>query len=285
MSSEMNYIDGANNVSADIFGLFLPVSEENDLYTFLGDTVLQAEPMKLNLKKTQELNITEMGVVCSVVKLSDTVGGGTEVIGKLIPMGGTSTSRQTSYSVMSAKYLNDILNCFREAPSPYDKLVPVEDMFLQLLELLNNKVQSYDGPGNRITETARVLLRMFNGFNFITRAQVQKELVKLDAKCSPWLHLYRVVRLLNIAVIFNNDNIAAIYQHIISVAKLQFNVKDIPALKATLDLDVSDDQDISGERMNIQVTGIESTTDYLKIVKQANVKNAEKCTILYGVRG
>ena len=226
-----------------------------------------------------------MGVVCSVVKLSDTVGGGTEVIGKLIPMGGTSTSRQTSYSVMSAKYLNDILNCFREAPSPYDKLVPVEDMFLQLLELLNNKVQSYDGPGNRITETARVLLRMFNGFNFITRAQVQKELVKLDAKCSPWLHLYRVVRLLNIAVIFNNDNIAAIYQHIISVAKLQFNVKDIPALKATLDLDVSDDQDISGERMNIQVTGIESTTDYLKIVKQANVKNAEKCTILYGVRG
>ena len=126
---------------------------------------------------------------------------------------------------------------------------------------------------------------MFNGFNFITRAQVQKELVKLDAKCSPWLHLYRVVRLLNIAVIFNNDNIAAIYQHIISVAKLQFNVKDIPALKATLDLDVSDDQDISGERMNIQVTGIGSTTDYLKIVKQANVKNAEKCTILYGVRG
>ena len=281
----MNYIDGANNVSADIFGLFLPVSEENDLYTFLGDTVLQAEPMKLNLKKTQELNITEMAVVCSVVKLSDTVGGGTEVIGKLIPMGGTSTSRQTSYSVMSAKYLNDILNCFREASSSYDKLVPVEDMFLQLLELLNNKVKSYDGPGNRITETARVLLRMFNGFNFITRAQFQKELVKLDAKCSPWLHLYRVVRLLNVAVIFNNDNIAAIYQHIISVAKLQFNVKDIPALKATLDLDVSDDQDISGERMNIQVTGIESTTDYLKIVKQANVKNAEKCTILYGVRG
>ena len=280
----MNYIDGVISVSADIFGLFLPVSEENDLYTFLGDMVLQAEPMKLNYKQTQTIHAIDKYINCSVVKLSDT-GDGTEVIGKLIPMGGTSTSRQTSYSVMSAKYLNDILNCFREAPSPYDKLVPVEDMFLQLLELLNNKVQSYDGPGNRITETARVLLRMFNGFNFITRAQVQKELVKLDAKCSPWLHLYRVVRLLNIAVIFNNDNIAAIYQHIISVAKLQFNVKDIPALKATLDLDVSDDQDISGERMNIQVTGIESTTDYLKIVKQANVKNAEKCTILYGVRG
>ena len=279
----MNYIEDIISVSADIFGLFLPVSEENDLYTFLGDMVLQAEPMKLNYKKSRKINEADMYFVCSVVELSDT-GGGTEVIGKLIPLGGTSTLHQTSYSVMRAKYLNEILNCFRQ-PSARECKVTIGMMFQQLLGLLDDKVEAYRGDGNKYTETAKQLLHMFMSVNFITLAQLNTEKAKLSSKGLPWLHLYRVVRSLNVAVIFNNDTIVAIYQHIISVAKLQFNIEDIPALKATVDSNVSDYQDFSTEKLNIQFIGINSNRDYLNIVKQANVKNAEKCTILYGVRG
>ena len=280
----MNYIDGVISVSADIFGLFLPVSEENNLYTFLGDMVLQAEPMKLNYKKSRKINEADMYFVCSVVELSDT-GGGTEVIGKLIPLGGTSTLHQTSYSVMTAKNLKEILNCFREPSARDDKVAAIGTLFQELLGRLDDKVESYKGDGNKYIETARQLLTLFRGHNIITLAQLQTEKAKLLLKRSPWLHLYSVVRLLNVTVIFNNDNIAAIYQHIISVARLQFNIKDIPALKATLDSNVSVYQDFSTEKLNIQVIGINSNRDYLNIVKQANVKNAEKCTILYGVRG
>ena len=62
----------------------------------------------------------------------------------------------------------------------------------------------------------------------------------------------------NVAVIFNSDNIAAIYQLIISVAKLQFNIKDFPALKATSESVISDDQDSSTKGLNFRVTGIKN---------------------------
>ena len=245
--------------------------------------VLQAEPMKLNYKQTQTIHAIDKYINCSVVKLSDT-GDGTEVIGKLIPLGGTSTLHQTSYSVMRAKYLKRILNCFKEPSARDDNVASIGTMFQQLLGLLDDKVEAYRGDGNKYTETAKQLLHMFMSVNFITLAQLNTEKAKLSSKGLPWLHLYRVVRLLNVAVIFNNDTIVAIYQHIISVAKLQFNIEDIPALKATVDSNVSDYQDFSTEKLNIQVFDINSNKDYLNIVKQANVKKEEKCTILYGVR-
>ena len=276
----MSHIEGVVGVSANIFGLFLPVSEENHLYTFLGDTVLQAEPMRLNYENGRKINATDTSLVCSVVELSNT-----NVVGKLIPLGGASNLHQTPFSVISAGYLKNILKCLTTTVD-LDDDISIEVMFQNLLVQLDKIVESNaEGDFNKYIETAKLLLKMFLGQNIITRAQHDEVKGKLAAKCSPWLHLYRVVRLLNVAVIFNNDNIAAIYQHIISVAKLQFNIKDVPALKATLEPVVSEDQDSSTKRLNIQVTGIKTKDEYLQIVEQVHVSKSEKYTILYGVRG
>ena len=82
-------------VSANVLGLFLPVCEVEGLYTFLGDLTLQAEPMRLNYPNPHKMNENDKGLVCSVVKLLGTSHGNTEVIGKMIPLGGTSTLHQT----------------------------------------------------------------------------------------------------------------------------------------------------------------------------------------------
>ena len=306
MSSEMNdshrYIRSNhgryNEIPASIIGLFLPVIEDNGLYTFLGDTVLQAEPMKINHPEANRMNKNDKALFCSAVELKGELED-SDILGNLIPLGGTSTLHQKySYSVMDTDHLKQISNCYPTIENANNNeeevgcsATMIDEIFLDLLYRMTQLLKK-TREGNKhwnddecFTEMASTILHMFNSHSIIDRTQYNSIKESFEDNVSPWLHLYRVMRISKLRVIFHSDNISGLYQYVFNIANLQFSPNDIPALKATSDPNSLYNSSNDDDLFLIQVTKIKSKKDYDNIVHQSRSQNTEKCIVLFGVRG
>ena len=286
--SEVSYY----NVSPEVLGLFLPVSVTDDLYTFLGDTILQAEPIRLNYGEVHDMDETEKLISCSIVSLSKT-SDRTKVIGNLIPLGATSTLQLKSYSVLTIDVLNSVLNCLDTENGAVHKRYSadsesIDSMFMRIIRCIENRLEMYrNKPLDNESCYDTAALAIFSSFNknkVICNDEIEKLKTSFSTEISPWLKLYAVIQATGIAIILNSDSYTKLYRYIVKLGGLVFNEEDIPALRVAAGPLVLSPEMNQCNGIHINFVKMSSPEDYKRIANQSKERVTEKCTVLYGVR-